>query len=192
VAIGKTYVEGLVDVLIKLGMLPVQERLPIQQAFKDSGLAVFDNFLVEQALVDREDLLRAKSVYFQVPPFDVVGYFFETHLLQMFTKDFLLRNAIIPVEVDEETMIMVASEPDLPDLLSKIGEHVSYDIQFEVGIQTDICDAIKEFYDESLTQVDQDEDAREERRLTREERELELEDVSLEELDTDLMDDDEF
>lgn len=191
-AIGKTYVEGLTDVLVKLGMLPVQERLATEQAFKHSGLDAFDDFLLEEALIDREDLLRALSVYFKVPPCDVVGYFFDTQLLHMFPKGFLLRNAIIPREVDEEIMIMVASEPGLPDLLSQIGEHVSYDIQFEVGLHTDISDAVEEFYDESVTQVAQDEDAREERRLTRAERELELEDVSLEELDTDLMDDDEF
>ncbi len=183
-AIGKTYVEGLTDILVKLGMLPIQERLATEQAFKDSGLAVFDDFLLEEALIDREDLLRALSVYFKVPPFDAVGYFFDTQLLHMFPKDFLLRNAIIPREVDEEIMIMIASEPDLPDLLSQIGEHVSYDIQFEVGIQTDITDAIKEFYDESLTQVALDEDLREERRLTREERALELSDIGLEDTDT--------
>lgn len=192
-AIGKTYVQGLTDILVKLGMLPVQERLATEQAFKDSGLPVFDDFLLEEALIDREDLLRALSVYYKLPPFDAVGYFFDTQLLHMFPKDFLLRNAIIPREVDEEIMIMIASEPDLPDLLSLIGEHVSYDIQFEVGIQTDITDAIEEFYDESLTQVALDEDAREERRLTRQERALELgDDVSLQEIDTDLMDDDEF
>jgi hypothetical protein len=184
VAIGKTYVEGLTDVLVKLGMLPIGERLPTEQAFKDSGLAVFDDFLLEEALIDREDLLRALSVYFKLPPFDVVGYFFDTQLLHMFPKDFLLRNAIIPREVDEEIMIMVASEPDLPDLLSQIGEHVSYDIQFEVGLQTDICDAVKEFYDESVTQVALDEDAREERRLTREEHAIELSDIGLDESDT--------
>lgn len=191
-AIGQTYVEGLIEVLVKLGMLPARERLATEQAFKDSGLAAFDDFLVEQALIDRDDLLRALSVYFQVPPFDVVGYFFDTHLLHMFPKGFLLRNAIIPREVEGDIMIMIASEPDLPDLLSQIGEHVSYDIQFEVGLQTDICDAVKEFYDESITQVDQDEDLREERQLTRQERALELGEVSLEEIDTDLMDDDEF
>lgn len=219
-AIGKTYVEGLTDVLVKLGMLPNHEKLAIEKAFKDSGQAVFDDFLIEEALIEREDLLRALSVYFKVPSFDMVGYFFETHLLHMFPKGFLLRNAIIPREVDEQIMIMIASEPDLPDLLSQIGEHVSYDIQFEVGIQTDICDAVKEFYDESLTQVSLDEDLREDRRLTREERALELGDIgledsdtgdmsenylteeereldldnviSLEELDTELMDDDEF
>jgi hypothetical protein len=191
-AIGKTYVEGLTDVLVKLGMLPASERLATEKAFKDSGLPVFDDFLLEEGLIEREDLLRALSIYFQVPAFDTVGHFFDQLLLHMFPKDFLLRNAIIPREVDEEIMIVVASEPDLPDLVSDIGEHVSYDIQFEVGLQTDICDAVKEFYDESVTQVEQDEDLREERQLTREERELELGDVSLEEIDTDLMDDDEF
>jgi hypothetical protein len=121
VAIGKTYVEGLTDILVKLDMLPVEERVPTEEAFKHSGLDSFDDFLLEEGLIDREDLLRALSVFFQVPPFNVVGYFFETHLLHMFPKGFLLRNAIIPREVDENIMIMVASEPNVPDLLSAIG-----------------------------------------------------------------------
>ncbi len=73
-------------------------------------------FYLKKRLIDREDLLRALSVYFQSSAFDVIGYlFFDTQLLHMFSpKIFCLRNAIIPREVDEEIMIMVASEPDLP------------------------------------------------------------------------------
>ena len=76
----------------------------------------------------------------------------------MFPKDMLLRNAIIPLEVDENMMIMVASEPDDPELLFEIGEYVSYDIQFYVGLGRDICDAVKEFYDKSDTEDTEDED----------------------------------
>ena len=74
----------------------------------------------------------------------------------------LLQNVIIPLEVDENIMVVVTSRPDNPDLLPEIGKYVSYDIQFYVGIGHDICDAVKEFYDMSETEVDDDEDIHEE------------------------------
>lgn len=178
-AIGKTYVEGITQTLAKLGMVTSSEASAIEKAFHDSDHDVFDDFLIDEGLVERVDLLKALSVYYQVPAFDVVGHFFETSLVQKFPKDFLLRSAIIPLEVDENMLIMVASEPDLPELLAQIGDFVSYDIIFYVGLQHDICDAIKEYYDESIALEPQDEDAREERQRVREEHDIELQDMEV-------------
>ena len=120
-----------------------------------------------KGLVEEADLLQSLAQYFQVPAFDVVGYFFDTFLLRRFPKGFLLRNALIPLEVDENIMIIIASEPDDSDLLVRIGEHVSFDIQFRVGLRRDICDAAKEFYDKSDTEDVRDEDSRVEREKLR-------------------------
>ncbi|HRN78058.1 MAG TPA: hypothetical protein PLU71_02370 [Candidatus Dependentiae bacterium] len=177
-AIGKTYVDELTTTLVKLGFFSKTEGDAIKQNFSDSDQAIFDSFLLEQGLIERDDLLRALSIHYQVPSFDVVGYFFESALLHQLPKDFLLRNAIIPLEVDENMLIMIASEPDLSDLVVRINEFVSYDIQFYVGIQEDITDAVKEFYDKAPTQeIPEDEDLREERLALRQEREEELEDI---------------
>jgi hypothetical protein len=62
----------------------------------------------------------------------------------------MLQNSFIPLEDDENIMVVVASDPADSNLLVEIGKYVSYDIQFRVGLHHDILDAIKEFYDESL------------------------------------------
>jgi hypothetical protein len=153
---------GLLTILIKMHVIAGADALAIEQSFHDSDVDQFDEYLLSEGIVDEENLLQALSEYYQVPAFDVVGYFFERHYVCMFPKDMLLRNEIIPLEVDENIMVMVAARPDNPELLSEIGEFVSYDIQFYVGIGRDICDAVKEFYDKADTEDDTDEDRNEE------------------------------
>src|SRR5690606_32722604 len=70
----------------------------------------------------------------------------------------LLRNEIIPLEVDGNIMVMVASRPDNPELLFDIGKYVSYDIQFYVVVGRNIGGAVEEFYDKSDTEDAADED----------------------------------
>lgn len=149
---------GLTKILVSNKVLTEEEAKAMHVAFVDSEKEQLDEFLLDEGLVEEEDLLSALAQYYEVPAFDVVGYFFDTFQLRKFPKDFLLRNAIIPLEVDENIMIMIASEPNNPELLDKIGEHVSYDIRFRVGLRRDICDAVKEFYDKADTEESQDQD----------------------------------
>jgi len=151
----------LLTVLIKMHAINAEDALALEKAFHDSGVDQFDDFLLSEGIIDEENLLEALSQCYQVPSFDVVGYFFERHYVRMFPKDMLLRNRIIPLDVDENSMVVVASQPDNPELLSEIGANVSYDIQFYVGIGRDICDAVEEFYDKSDTQDAADEDIHE-------------------------------
>ena len=141
----ETFAQKLSAILTDQGTISPEEAKALQKAFKESAKETFDDFLLEGGLVGEADLLEALAIYYQVPGFDVIGYFFDTYLLRMFPEDFLTRNACIPVEVDENIMIMVASEPGNP-LLARVGEHVSYDIRFRVGIRRDIVEAVREFY----------------------------------------------
>src|SRR5579872_3654486 len=156
---------GLLEILIRLHIIAAEDALAIQQSYHESDVDQFDDFLLSEDIVDEENLLQALSEYYQVHAFDVVGYFFERHYVSMFPKEMLLRNVIVPLEVDGNIMVIVASRPDNPDLLSEIGEYVSYDIQFFVGIGRDICDAVREFSDKSDTEDIVDEDLREEHML---------------------------
>ncbi len=156
---------GLLTILIRMHVVDSEDALAIQQSFHDADVDQFDDYLLSEGIVDEENLLEALSLYYQVPSFDVVGYFFERHYVRMFPKDMLLRYEIIPLEVDENSMVIVACKPDNPELLPEIGKHVSYDIQFYVGIGRDIGDAVKEFYDKADTEDEQDEDIREEEHL---------------------------
>lgn len=154
---GESFVEGLTKILVKRNAINAREADALKKAFRDSPKPNFDEFLLDEGLVDKENLLLALGDYYQVPPFDAVGYFFDHQLVRMFPKDFLRSNAIIPIEQDENIMVMLASNPADPNVLLRIGRYVSYDIQFRVGILQDIIDAITEFYDHSLTEPDDDE-----------------------------------
>jgi type IV pilus assembly protein PilB len=169
----KTKTDEIVDLLVKDGILTSKELLALHQTFHNSKADNFIDFLLEEGLVDTEDVLKVLSQYYQVESFDVNGYFFDRHLLNMFPKGFLLRNAVIPFSnEDKPILIMIAADPDEQDL-AKIGEYVSYDIQFFVGIRLDIEDAIKEFYEKSVTQVPSDDDRNDRQRIRKQEKKLE-------------------
>lgn len=167
----ETLAQKISSILMEQGTISSEESKALQKVFRESAKETFVDFLLEEGLVDEAGLLKALAQCYQVPGFDVIGYFFNTHLLRMFPKDFLTRNACIPVEVDENIMIMVASEPDNSTLLARIGEHVSYGIRFRVGIRRDIVSAAREFYDKPFTQeplTKEYPDLREKRQLKRE------------------------
>lgn len=165
----------LCEILVNHGVITQEESQAIQASFHESETDQFDDFLLSEGLVDEERLLEALAEYFQVPAFDVIGYFFQTHLLRMFPKQMLARNEIIPLEVDENMMVIVANNPDNPELLAEIGENVSYDIRFYVGIGRDIIDAVEEFYDLADTENLPDDDLREEHLLVGELHQIEAE-----------------
>lgn len=146
------FIDELTNILLKTGALDPEAAKGLDEAFSQSSHENFDYFLLEEGLVDKEGLLKALSILYQVPSIDVDGIFFETFLLQKFPKDFLLRNGIIPYEQDENMLIVIAVDPADDTLLDSIGEYVSYDIRFFVGIYTDIIDAIESYYETSITQ----------------------------------------
>src|SRR5271154_1262960 len=155
-ASSQTFVTGFVQTLVRMNFMKKDEGNAADLAFHESSKENFVDFLLEEGLIDRENILAALSQFYQVPAFDVVGHFFELHLLHQFPKDVMLRNAFIPLEVDENILIVIASEPDNGELLNIIGEFVSYDVRIDVGIRLDITDAISEYYEKSLTEVDED------------------------------------
>lgn len=156
---------GFLRTLVDLKLIASEDAVKLLASYHESDVDQIDDFLLSEGVLDQESLLHALSEYYKVPSFDVVGYFFENHLVRMFPKSMLLKNEIIPLQVDENMMIVVAANPNNPDLLFEIGENVSYDIRFYVGIARDICDAVKEFYDKADTQDEQDQDIRQEHLL---------------------------
>ena len=157
----RIYIDELTNILLKTRALEAKQAKGLTEAFADSSHERFDDFLLEEGLVDKEGMLKALSILYQVPYMDVDGYFFNSFLLQKFPKDFLVRNAIIPYEQDENMLLVVAADPSNQELLDKIGAHVSYDIRFNVGIHTDIVNMIRMYYDKSLTEpVNEDQELR--------------------------------
>lgn len=147
-----SFVHDIITLLVEQKAILADEAPAIIKGFSASQEYEFDAFLVDTGIVTPAQLLTALEKYYTVPAFDVVGHFFESAYLHKFPKQFLLFYGVIPLEDDENTLVLVASDPHNTDLLLEIGKYVSYDVQFKVGLYQDIIDAIKEFYDPSLTE----------------------------------------
>ncbi|MDR3647061.1 MAG: hypothetical protein P4L22_05980 [Candidatus Babeliales bacterium] len=148
-----SFVDKLSDILVKMKIVSSAEAKAMKKDFENRSKESFDNFLLSEDLVSKEDLLLALSECYQLPGFDVIGYFFDHDLLLNFPKEFLLENGIIPVELDGEMLLLVASDPTLPGLREKIAEYSSYEAEFNIGLKQDILDSIQEYYDESDTYI---------------------------------------
>lgn len=149
----KKFACDIAEILAKdLKVLPEQRAKTLCKLFERAQQETFDNFVVEEGFVEKDDLLKALSRYYNVPSFDVRGHFFEHHLVRMFPKDVMLRRGFIPLMQDGPTMVIVAANPADSELPEIVGEYVSYDITFVVGLQNDIDNAVKEFYDLSISE----------------------------------------
>lgn len=149
------FVEALCKIFEKNNVISHQQSVDLQKNFKNRSDVAFEDFLLEEELIEKEDILKALSEYYQVPLMDPIGYFFDHYLVVKFPKDFLLRNVVIPIEVIDDAILMVlANNPDDEELLPALGRYISYDIEFRVGLASEIIDSIEEFYDKSLTDLE--------------------------------------
>ncbi len=158
------FIERLTDILLRNHAITREEARTYREQFEGTDHDNFDEFLVDEGLVSKEDLLKALGAYYEVPSVDVTGYFFDHDLVCNFPKDFLLRNEIIPLMLDGDILVVAAADPDDSTLEPKIGKFVPNDIEFQVSLARDIADAVKEYYDKSPTEVQEDVDLDEERK----------------------------
>jgi hypothetical protein len=167
------FIDKFTEILHKNGALKGADAQALKRAFRRRLDIAYEEFLIDENIINREELLQALSEYYNLPSIDVEGEFFSHHLVTMFPKDLLLRHHFIPYDQDENILIVVAAEPDDPGLPEMIGNYVSYDVTFMVGYFRDIEEAIEEFYDRALTEDIYDEDIREEQQERQLEEEME-------------------
>src|SRR3990170_150408 len=141
------FVQGISEILVKQGVFSPKTAAEMPVLFEQSPKEFFDDFLLEEGLVSKEALLNALSEYYKMPFFDVVGYFINHQLVTLFPKDELLRNAFLPLWLEEDILTVVASRPEERHLRDLINQYVDFGIEFYVGIGRDITSAAKEFYD---------------------------------------------
>ncbi len=171
--------EGLVRILAKKHILTACDGEALKRDFENHESQYLEDFLLEEGLVEKEDLLMALQEYYGVQAVDVLGAIFDHDLVAMFPKDVLLRNCCIPLNKDENILFVITNDPSDDGKEVILREYVSYDIEFLVGIPRHIDMMIKDFYQEELYTLDADEvveRAQYEDEVEREEAEKERED----------------
>jgi len=152
-----SFVARFVESLIKNDIMKDSEAQSFVKEFKGRAKGNVVSFLLEEGLVEREDILRALASMYSVPSFDVSGHFFNHELLVLFPKDFLVKHCLIPLDIDEDILTVVMSNPEDEKAIEEIGNYVNYNITVNVGIQDHILEAIKEYYDEDVITTDVEE-----------------------------------
>lgn len=156
------FVLKLLTALVELEALSKQEAVSVEKTFTGYTKGQIDYFLLDEGLISQEQLLQALSVVYQVPSFDVRGYFFETQMLHMFPKEILLEFEMIPLTIEEDILIMVVANPADEELVAVVGNHVAFDVEFNVGLRQEITDAIEEYYEISVAQEQEEVDQEDE------------------------------
>lgn len=143
-----SFEEKLCHILIKNRALASDEAETLIQEFKKQPKETFDAFLLSEEMVEKSDLLQALSEYYEVPSFDIAGYLCDHELLHEFPQDILVRYGVLPLIRDGDILVMIASNPNNEESVSELSEYVTNDIQFYVGIRSDIIESILEYYEE--------------------------------------------
>lgn len=149
----KKFIDDIGIILTQKHLISPQDLVSLHKSFKDRNDVSFEDFLIEEGIVEKSDLLNALSQYYNVPAMDVVGEFFDHHNTRLIPKDVMLQHLFIPYKRpdDSDNLWVVAANPNDPHLRVVIGEQVTHHINFMVGLPQDIRDAIEENYDESIT-----------------------------------------
>jgi hypothetical protein len=132
--------------LIHQSICSADELGNIVKTFTEGSQKHFDAFLLKKGIVEKDQLLKILSTVYEVPLFDVSGYFFDHELLLMFPKEVLQKHLFIPVSEEGETLSIVMNDPANLDVLEEIGNYVSHNIDIQVGLSSDILVAIEEYY----------------------------------------------
>lgn len=144
----------LVCALEKRDILEPQDLVALCKTFEEHEALTAQDFLFEEGIVDKEDLLSVLEEVFGVKAIDVIGTMFDHAIIRSFPKGVLLRNNVIPYLQDGLVLIVIAGNPEVDGLESVLREYVDSDIQFFVGIPQHIDMMIKDFYQDELYQVD--------------------------------------
>lgn len=151
-------IDGITAVLVAQGALAQTEVGAIHSAFSATDVERFEEFLIDEDIVTKQALLQALQTYYKLSAVDVVGMLLQHNLVITFPKEIMLQYGFVPYQLDGDILYVIAARPQDPVVDEQIGNYVSYDIVFLVGLYSDITDAVKEFYDEALTMIHEDED----------------------------------
>lgn len=148
------FVSRLAEAFVKLKVMSDVEAESFVKEFEGRAKGRIDEFLLDEGIVDRVTLIKALQNVYGIPAYDVRGHFFNHQLVLLFPKDFLMNNCLIPLDVDDDILTIVVSNPEDDETLEVVGNYVPYSINVVVGVYRDIIDAIEEYYDEDVVTAD--------------------------------------
>lgn len=143
-------INGILDILCDREILKRNDVEELKQEFAEDPAVYLEDYLIDEGIVEKDDLLSALQEYYGVQAVDVMGEMFDHNLLIKFPKEILLSNCCIPYRQDGLTLFLITNNPKNDELDPILGEYVSYNLEYFVGIPRHIDMMIKDFYQDEL------------------------------------------
>jgi hypothetical protein len=156
------FVNRVAQAFVKLKVMSEAEAESFEKEFSGRSKGRVDEFLLDEGIVDRENLLKVLQSVYNIPSNDVRGHFFNHQILMLFPRDFLVNKSVIPLDIDNDILTIIVSNPEDDETMEMIGNYVPYSVNMLVGIRRDIIDAIEEYYDEDVATADIEDEESEE------------------------------
>jgi len=144
------YIYDLCAILATNGAIEEEDKKRLQQDFQQYDVSQFEDFLLETGMVQRYELLEALEQYYNIRAIDVLGEVFDPALIQKFPYNVLIEHYCIPYGQDGYQLMVITANPHNEELEAILGEYVTYDLVFLVGIPRHIRLAVQDYYQDSL------------------------------------------
>jgi len=151
-AAARTAVQEFATILAQQKTLTEAQSLSLVDDFSDRSIDAIVDFLLEEGLADKEQVLQALSAFYKTPFLDVSGYLFEHNLVHDFPVDFLKSHCAIPMSDENDIIVVITNNPNQEGLKEKVEQYTDSIVECWVGIQQDIFDAIEEFSVKAVTE----------------------------------------
>ena len=110
--------------------------------------------LVDLNFIVTDELARAIAIQTDLEYIDLDTYIPSPQALGLIDKEFALMNMIIPLKIENNTLIVATSWPNNTDIENYLQEETSYDIQFVVSSSNSIAKYLQFYYEEPTHSIE--------------------------------------
>lgn len=149
------------DLLIEAGML-TEKQLQEALRTKMDGQKLGDA-LLERGFISEQQLIEVLEFQLGIPHISLFRYPVDANIVNLISKDFALRNILIPIKKEENRLIVAMNDPMDYFALDDMRLATGFQISPVIATKDEILSSIHKYYnlnetfeDINLTQVDED------------------------------------
>lgn len=144
---GESHVRDVADVLMDMGRITDEQRARLRQ--EQSATPAFDvaSWLLKEGLANADDVLMAQADLCGLEFRRIAAEDVEKEAYGKLNGDFIKRSNIVPVSIDESTLVIATSEPANVFTIEDVKRHTQMNVEVVVCPKDDIekiCDVFQQ------------------------------------------------
>ncbi len=142
----KSHVRDITDVLAEMGKLSSEQLVQIRQEESEKGPSRLEQLVLRTGVSD-EDILMAKAKLYGFEFRRIKAQDVDKEALKKLDLNYIRNNHIIPVSIEDGTLVVATSEPANVFVIDDVKRHTGLDMRMLVCSEEDINVICDEFDD---------------------------------------------